>query len=112
MWKYKYVKEYMELNRRAKQAFADGMTIKLSWHGDSLDAEGYKKEFIKALNERINLKVGTIKTKKWDNDYQVRLKRDQRRLEDIKNRIRVYQFETCIVSGKFGHLLTQYGNGD
>jgi hypothetical protein len=46
--------------------------------------------------------------RKWDNDYQVRLWRDSRRLRDIANRIRVYQFETSEARNRFSHLLSRY----
>ena len=46
--------------------------------------------------------------RKWDNDYQVRLWRDSRRLQDIAKRIRVYQFETEEARSRFSHLLSSY----
>jgi len=43
--------------------------------------------------------------RKWDNDYQVRMWRDSRRLRDIANRIRVYQFESEEARSRFSDLL-------
>jgi hypothetical protein len=38
-------------------------------------------------------------------DYQVRLRGDQSRLQDVARRVRVYQFETAEVRRRFGHFL-------
>lgn len=43
--------------------------------------------------------------RKWANDYQVRLWRDSRRLQDIAKRIRVYQFETAEANSRFADRL-------
>jgi hypothetical protein len=58
------------------------------------------------LSERINRHdrrygIG----RKWDADYQAALWRDSRRLRDIAQRIRVYQFETDEARSRFSHLL-------
>jgi hypothetical protein len=42
---------------------------------------------------------------KCADDYQLRLRRDQSRLQDMARRVRVYQFETSEVRRRFGHLL-------
>lgn len=59
------------------------------------------------LSERINRHIpGYGIGRKWDNDYQVRLWRDSRRLRDIAARIIVRQFETEEARARFSHLLT------
>lgn len=61
------------------------------------------------LSERINRHVtGYGIGRKWDNDYQVRLWRDSRRLRDIAARIIVRQFETVEARSRFAHLLTDW----
>lgn len=60
------------------------------------------------LSERINAHVpGYGVGRKWDNDYQVRLWRDSRKVRAIQlERIRYYQFETAEANSRFSHLLT------
>jgi hypothetical protein len=45
--------------------------------------------------------------RKWASIYQVGLMRDARRLKEINQRIRTYQFETPDITARFGHLLTR-----
>lgn len=47
--------------------------------------------------------------RKWDNDYQIALYRDSRRLHDIAQRVRVYQFETVEARSRFSHRLADRG---
>ena len=58
------------------------------------------------LSERINRNIpGYGQGRKWDNDYQVKLWRDSRRVQDIAKRIRVYQFETEEARSRFSDRL-------
>ena len=107
---YKYVKEYLEILRKANEAFNNNIKVKLFWNDEPMDREGFRKEFLMALDRRINLKGNVPITKKWDDTYQTHLLRDKRRLEDIGKRISVYQFETEIVRKRFSHLLSSYND--
>ena len=59
------------------------------------------------LHVAINRKAGIPDYfgRKDDPDYQMRLRRDRNRLQDIANRIRVYQFENEECKSRFSHLL-------
>jgi hypothetical protein len=62
------------------------------------------------IDVAINRKAGIpdFPHEKCHLDFQNRLRRDQQRLKDIHNRIRVYQFETKEVQRRFSHLLSRY----
>lgn len=108
-WEYKHVKEYLILVKRVKKAFDDGYEVKLTWHEDAVDVISWRKEFVKALDARIKLKGNiSLSGKKFESMYQTGLVRDKRRLEDIRNGVRVYQFESGIVKKRFGNLLATY----
>lgn len=58
------------------------------------------------MHDRINRHVPDFGVgRKWGDDYQTHLYRDSRRLRDIANRIRVYQFESAEARARFSHLL-------
>lgn len=47
--------------------------------------------------------------RKLDGEYQTRLRRDAYRVRDIvRDRVRVYQFETPEIRRRYGHLLSRY----
>ena len=48
--------------------------------------------------------------RKWDCNYQIQLWRDSRRLSDIANRIRVYQFDTREAQSRFSGRLSSYND--
>ena len=58
------------------------------------------------LHDRINRHIPNYGLgRKWDHDYQTHLWRDSRRLRDIANRIKVYQFESEEAHSRFANLL-------
>jgi len=67
------------------------------------------REMRYALHARINRHIPSFGVgRKWTYDYQLHLLRDSRRLRDIANRIRVYQFESAEVCARFSHLLANH----
>lgn len=56
-----------------------------------------------AINRRAG--VADVPTRKHEDSYQAALRRDRDRLDDIRRRLRVYQFETDRVRQRFAHLL-------
>ncbi len=107
MWKYEMVHNYLAAMKTAFSHVKAGGTIKMNWAGPVLNLFEFREEFVSALHRRINLKAG-ISDDAGYSDKVMRWRRDQRRLQDINNRIRVYQFETPEVRGRFGHLLANY----
>ena len=80
-------------------------------HWDSrLDRQAAQRRLSMLINVAINRKAGIpdVACRKQESDYQTHLRRDQRRLQDIRRRIRHYQFETAEVRRRFGHLLSRY----
>jgi hypothetical protein len=57
-------------------------------------------------DEPINHRGGPAR--RGTSDYDSKLRRDFRRLQDIRRRIRVYQFETTEVRQRFGDRLARY----
>jgi len=90
LWEYDHVHEYLEWCKKAFTGLkADpNAYVKTNWAGPRLDFEGLRREFVKALNKRINLKSGLVETRKWDSDYQRHLYRDQRIINDAARRCR------------------------
>lgn len=61
------------------------------------------------LSERINAHIpGHGCGRKWQQDYQIAAWRDSRRLRDLAQHIRVYQFETQEARERFGHRLSKH----
>lgn len=76
--------------------------FKLDWHSQATGLE-LRKIYLKALDCRINQRAGLAKNNEPMPDGLIR---DKRRLEEIKNRVRHYQFESKVVKKRFGHLLS------
>lgn len=109
MWNYQHVRDYLAICRAAFSATAEGRRVRLSWAGRSLDAEGWRAEFRRALHRRINAKTAAPTGRKHDPDYQIRLVRDAQRVQNrVRGRVRIYQFETPEVRARFSHLLSGY----
>jgi hypothetical protein len=101
--------DYLDFCRRANRTTRQGGTVQLSWSAKPLDAAGWHRDFISALFRRIDNKAGIEQFgRKHSDQYQMGLKRDAYRLRDIRNRIRVYQFETPELTRRFGHLLAHH----
>ena len=112
------LRQYIDAVRAAKanpeSQFDCGFTC--WWPCSGFEAFG---QFLAGMHDRINQAIpwtlrgrGSVRVAtpggKHCKDYQASLRRDQRRLVDIANRIRVYQFETDEVRHRFGHLLARY----
>lgn len=61
-----------------------------------------RRVFQSALMRRINERGGDFKA---NEEMPAGLVRDARRLKEIRQRVRHYQFESKIVNKRFGHLL-------
>lgn len=72
------------------------------WTRGYVTAGELRAEMRRALDRRINARGGDEEANTPIPDELVR---DARRLDDIKRRIRVYQFETKGLRSRFGHLL-------
>ena len=101
--------------RRGKALTAAGGTVRTSWAGSDLDAAGFDRFMMDALNARINLRGGLmslggpLNARKGTTEYQCDLRRDVRSLRDILHtRLRVYQFSTPEMTKRYGHLLARY----
>ena len=108
-WTYEHVHEYLSWSREAFLRTASGATVRTNWAGPNLDASGFRREFIAALHNRINLKgglpvemnacvyvpgVGRTGWRKLDSDWQSSASRDARRINEIRSRrVRVYATE-------------------
>lgn len=96
-----YVKAYRELRKMDPDTRVKGFGYGSERAADILYAmRGMFSEVINRHDRSYG--VG----RKWDNDYQVRLWRDSRRLQDIAKRIRVYQFETEEARSRFSDRLS------
>lgn len=103
--------QYLVFCRRANEITRRGGCFQMSWSANPIDEAGWRREFVAALFRRIDTKAGIVhRGRKRKDSYQVGLARDARRLRDIHNHIRVYQFETPEITKKFGHLLSHYAD--
>ncbi len=104
-WKYAYVHQYVAILKAAAQALAEGRKFRLRWNGDAMNAQEWQRERIKALDRRIILKGGQPAGRKHSEQYQIALFRDCQRVRQALSRVRVYQFETPEMAGRYQHLL-------
>lgn len=72
------------------------------WTRGNVPAGQLRTEMRAALDRRINTRGGLASA---NVELDIGLVRDARRLDDIKRRIRVYQFESELCRKRFGHLL-------
>src|SRR2546421_9585833 len=96
----------------ARRLLRAGMTFEIGHYtGHIIETEeAFHAWFVRSLNRKINTYGGIVaergQWRKWDDEYQVRLWRDQRSLWQILNqRYRIYQFEMDEVRKRFKHLL-------
>jgi hypothetical protein len=110
MWNYAHVQDYLAICRRAAELTSQGRRVRLSWAGEALDAEGWRRSFRRALHSRINSKGGLYDTgRKRSPEYQTGLVRDARRVQDrLRGRVRFYGFETPELRGRLGHLVSSH----
>ena len=103
-----FLRDYHEAHRLLRA----GMTFEIGHYtGRIIETEkAFHAWFVLGLNQEINT-YGDIlaergQWRKWDDEYQVRLWRDQRSLWQILNqRYRIYQFEMDELRKRFKHLL-------
>lgn len=85
----------------------DGMRDPLEPHFPRVRDKAWAR---RKLNELIDVAIcrkGSIDMRADDQRW-IGWKRDQQALANIKNRIRVYQFESDECRSRFGHLLSRY----
>lgn len=109
LWEYQHVSDYLRFIKKAQaffQANPDGQ-IKIFWSSRELDQEGFKKEFRKALDIRINLKGGMAQgSRKYSDQYQVSLMRDARSIREWSSRrVICYYLGTKELKKKYAHIL-------
>lgn len=97
---------YLRWVRCCREAFETQDRVVTRRAGHALTKAEWTAEFRRALDRRINLKVGPEPLwRNLDPDYQMRLYRDRGWLEEIGRGRRVYQFDTELMRQRFGHLL-------
>lgn len=115
-WHYRDAGLILRFYRWAFAETAAGRLIALSredqYIGRGFDAEGWRREFRRALDRRINLKAGSDPAwRKLDDLYQTELARDCRQIRDhATKRIAVHQIMTPELRRRFGHIITTRGD--
>lgn len=97
---------------QARQLLHAGMPFEIGrYTGRMIETDGqFHSWLLQGLNRKINTHGGILpereRWRRWDEDYQGRLWRDQHSLWQIRHlRHRIYQFETQEIRSRFGHLL-------
>lgn len=113
-----YVRQWQRVNAQAIED--QGKTPRPKYprkYGEFKTAEAYRREYAKALQNRINQRGDEDKARrgepvangrKFGNDYEAQAARDADRLRQIGRRVRVYQFETKEAKNRFAHLLARH----
>ena len=78
------------------------------WTRRKLTKEQARRHLDRLIDVAINRKAGIPDETYAECEQMTHWRRDQQRLRDIGQRIRVYQFETVEVRQRFGHLLSRY----
>lgn len=110
-WQYQHVHVMLAAYKRAFAALKAGGRVSMRRGEDPLDLTGFRQEFRRALDRRINLKAsdGQPRGRRDCYAYDIAAWRDSRRIREILTRpIRHYQFETAEARARFGHLLARY----
>lgn len=109
-WQYAHVSKMLRFYRWAFAETTAGRTIQIDWAGQPLDAAGWRREFQRALDRRINLKAGPPPPwRKLDDLYQTNLERDCRAIRDNRQqRIALHWLGTPELRERFGHLIEEY----
>lgn len=101
---------YVTLWRRVKALpKSDAYILEADRRGWGDSANTMKRRFHDAVHHRINRRGGlNMFGRRWDEDYQTNLFRDQSALHGrLQRRIIVRQFATDVVRRRFSHLLTK-----
>jgi hypothetical protein len=103
-----FLRDYHE----ARRLLEEGQTFSVGrWPGHTIETEQqFHAWFLRGLNLKINTYGGILAGRelwrKWDDDYRVQLWRDRQALWQIlRQRYRIYQFETQEVRSRYSHLL-------
>ncbi len=78
------------------------------WTRRKLTKQEARRHLDRLIDVAINRKAGIPDETYAECEQMTHWRRDQQRLRDIGQRIRVYQFETVEVRQRFGHLLSRY----
>ena len=102
-----YLKNCREAFRITREG---GMFLFGKWPQRRMNAETWRREFLGALDRRINAKGGLWDIgRKKDPDYQTDLRRDADDLRrHLRDRVRIYQFRTPDFRRRFAHHLASY----
>ena len=92
---------------KMRAAIAGTITVRTWWGCPGLSGKAFRSWFLDCLMAKIN-RHDRRQWRRLTPDYQASLYRDARRLREIQQRVIHRQFETDIVSRRFGHLLTKH----
>jgi hypothetical protein len=95
----------MNTVQKMKAALDVEITVRTWWGCPGLTGEAFRSWFLDCLMAKIN-RQDSRQWRRLTPDFQINLRRDARRLDDIQHRIIHRQFETDIFNRRFGHLLT------
>ena len=113
-WTYQHVGTMLRFYRWAFAETAAGRTIALSragqYEGRGFDAEGWRRQFRRALDRRINLKAGPVPAwRKLGEIYQTELRRDADNIRrHHTHRLAIHQIMTPELRRRFGHLISPW----
>jgi hypothetical protein len=96
----------MNTVQKMKDALAGEITVRTWWGCPGLSGAAFRSWFLDRLMNKIN-RHDRRRWRRLAPEFQASLRRDARRLTDIKHRIIHRQFETDIFKRRFGHLLTK-----
>jgi len=97
----------MNFTDTMRKAMAGEITVKTWWGCNGLSGDEFRQWFRERLDARIN-RHDRREWRRLSGDYQASLMRDADRVRQItQQRVIHRQFETDIVTARFGHLLTE-----
>lgn len=95
----------------SESAINPGRSGREAWRGETMTRAEAQRQLTDLIDVAINRKAGVpdVIGRRDESSHLISLRRDQRRLEDIRRiRLRVYQFETAEVRARFSHLLASF----
>lgn len=110
VWQYRHVHEYLNWYKQSMAFLAENPNGRvLVGHDYSVGKDQFRRDFMKALNHRINLKSAPYPNwRNWDEDQYWRFWRDQKAIKDkYEQRVAIYQFETRAARKRLSHLLSE-----
>ncbi len=91
--------------QKMRAALAGQIIIRTWWGCPGLSGDRFRTWFLECLMAKIN-RHDRRRWRRLTPEFQAGLHRDARRLNEWQHRIIHRQFETDIVTRRFGHLLT------